>query len=200
MHTVVPFTGCAAFTSGASPSNRLWVNECELIRFPEPVDGDPPFFPLVLFTVNEDGFLLPPSFSKGPTCDPDAMQTDLIKSLNGAYPKAIKVRTEETKALLEGFCRDAHILLVMTEELAHIDEALDDLFDHMMDDDDDDDDVGDVGDVDAEDLENMTAMLAQMSVSEIRSMPDFILDQILDVAEYFPPDIIKKVRRAKGKQ
>lgn len=128
------------------------------------------------------------------------MQTDLIKSLNGAYPKAIKVRTEETKALLEGFCRDAHILLVMTEELAHIDEALDDLFDHMMDDDDDDDDVGDVGDVDAEDLENMTAMLAQMSVSEIRSMPDFILDQILDVAEYFPPDIIKKVRRAKGKQ
>ena len=127
------------------------------------------------------------------------MLKDLIKSLNGAYPKAIKVRTEETKALLEGFCRDAHILLVMTEELAHIDEALDDLFDHMMDDDDDDDD-DDVGDVDAEDLEDMTAMLAQMSVSEIRSMPDFILDQILDVAEYFPADIIKKVRQAKGKQ
>ena len=194
MHTVVPFT------SGAAPSNRLWVNECELIRFPEPVDGDPPFFSLVLFTVNEDGFLLPPSFSKGQTCDPDAMLKGLIKSLNGAYPKAIKVRTEETKALLEGFCRDAHILLVMTEELAHIDEALDDLFDHMMDDDDDDDDDDDVGDVDAEDLEDMTAMLALMSVSEIRIMLDFILDQILDVAEYFPADIIKKVRRAKGKQ
>lgn len=171
--------------------------ECELFRYPEPVDGDPPFFPLVLFTVTENGFLLPPSLSKGPTCDTDAMLKDFIRGLNGAYPKAIKVRTEETKALLEGFCRDAHILLVMTEELAHIDEALDDLFDQMLDDEDDDYDDADIDD---EDLEDMTAMLSQMSVAQIRDMPDFILDQILDVAEYFPADIIKKVRRAKGKQ
>ena len=170
------------------------VYECELIRFPEPADGNPPFFPVVLLTVNEDGFLLPPSLSKGPMCDSDAMLKDFIRSLNGAYPKAIKVRTEETKALLEGFCRDAHILLVMTEELANIDEALDDLFDQMLDDDYDDDDV------DNEDLEDITAMLSQMSVAQIRDMPDFILDQILNVAEYFPADIIKKVRRAKGKQ
>ena len=77
------------------------VYECELIRFPDPVEGEPPFFLVVLLTTNEDGFLLPPSLSTGPMCDPDAMLKDLIKSLNGAYPKAIKVRTEETKALLE---------------------------------------------------------------------------------------------------
>ena len=169
------------------------VYECELIRFPDPVEGEPPFFPVVLLTTNEDGFLLPPSLSTGPMCDPDAMLKDLIKSLNGAYPKAIKVRTEETKALLEGFCRDANILLVMTEKLDHIDEALDDMFDHMLNDDDDD-----IDDIDEDNLNDMAEMLAQMSVSQIRSMPDFILEQILDMAEYFPPDIIKKIQKAKG--
>lgn len=174
------------------------VYECELFRYPEPVDGDPPFFPLVLFTVTENGFLLPPSLSKGPMLDPDAMLKDFIRGLNGAHPKAIKVRTEETKALLEGFCRDANILLVMTEELEHIDEALDELFDQMSDDEDNAYDEDD--DVDDEDLEDIAAMLSQMSVAQIRDMPEFILDQILDVAEYFPADLIKKVHRAKGKQ
>lgn len=173
------------------------VYECELIRLPEVVDGDPPYFPVMLIAADTDGFVLQPSVSKGPMCDPDAMLKDFIKSLNGMYPKAIKVRTEETKALLEGFCRDANIMIAMTEELEHIDEALDELFDQMLSDDEDDDDLDDI---DEDDLKDMVAMLAQMSISQIRSMPDFILDQILDVAEYFPPEIIKKVRRAKGKK
>ena len=81
----------------------------------------------------------------------------------------------------------------MTEQLDHIDEALDDMFDHILNDDDDD-----IDDIDEDNLNDMAEMLAQMSVSQIRSMPDFILEQILDMAEYFPPDIIKKIQKAKG--
>ena len=172
------------------------VYECELIRLPEVVDGDPPYFPLMLMAANNEGFLLPPTLNKGPICDPDAMMKDFIKSLNGSYPKAIKVRTEETKALFEGFCRDANIMLAMTEDLEHIDDALDDLFDQMLNDEEEDEDIDDI---DEDNLKDMAAMLAQMSISQIRRMPDFILDQILDMAEYFPPEIINKVQKAKRK-
>jgi hypothetical protein len=30
-------------------------------------------------------------------------------------------------------------------------------------------------------------------------LPNMVLDQILDAAELFPPDIVKKVRKARGK-
>ncbi len=171
------------------------VYECELVRLPEPVDGAQPYFPVVLLTMDEEGFLLPISLSKGPMCDADDMLNDFIRNLGNAYPKGIRVRTEETKALLEGFCRQANILLMFTDDLEHMDEAIDDLFDSIMGDDDDDDDDDD--DVFEEDREDIIAMLDQMSIKEIGMMPDYILDQILAAAKYFPARTIEKVRKAR---
>ena len=168
------------------------VYECELIRLPEPVDGDPPFFPVALLTLDENGFLFPFTLDKGPMCDPDDMLNDFIANLGNAYPKAIKVRTEETKSLLSEFCRRANILLVLTEELDHMDEAIDELFDQMLGDDEDDEEFED-------ELDEIVDMLAEMTVTEIRMMPDYILEQILATAEYFPAEIIKKVRLARKK-
>ena len=49
------------------------------------------------------------------------------------------------------------------------------------------------------DLEEMIAMLDMMTVGEIKMLPNMVLDQILDAAELFPPEIVKKVCKARGK-
>ena len=177
------------------------VYECELIRLPEPVDGEPPYFPVVLLTLDESGFLLPAPFSTGPMLNADEMLKDFIDNLGKAYPKAIRVRTEETKTLLEGFCKRANILLVLTDDLEYMDEAIEGLIDQMTEDDEydfddeDDDEDGAYGD----ERDDIIAMLEALSVAEIRRMPEHVLDQILAMAEYFPAEIIEKVRRAKRK-
>ena len=174
--------------------------ECELVRLPEPVEGKPPFFPVALFTVDGDGFLREPQLSSGPMVDADEMLSGFIASLGNSYPKAIRVRTEETFALLQTFCKKANILLTITDTLEYMDEVIDELFDRMMDDDDDFDDDDDDDDDDfAFERAEIVAMLESLSVAEIRRMPDFLLDQILAMAEYFPAELIEKVRRAKGK-
>lgn len=174
------------------------IYECEIIRLPEPVHGEPPYIPAALIAVNDEGFMLQPTLGNGPAYDPDELLAHFIKNLGKAYPKAIKVRTEETKLLLEEFCRKANILLAISDHLECLDEAIDSLFGHMLGDDDeeyDDDDEYDTED----DLNDMIAMLDEMSLSQIRMLPGFILDQILDAAEFFPEDIVKKVCLAKGK-
>ena len=34
---------------------------------------------------------------------------------------------------------------------------------------------------------------------QIKMLPNMVLDQILDAADLFPPEIVKKVRKARGK-
>ena len=210
------------------------VYQCELLRLPEPIDGEPSYFPVMLLAVDETGYMLPPNLSDAPELDPDAMLRGFLEGLNGAYPKAIKVRTEETKALLEDFCRDANILLAMTDDLKLLDEGIDYLLDQMLDyddeddyDDDDDDDgffadddedgnadralfeIDDDEDDDDEDDDDFEAelraiketvdMLSGLSVAEMRMMPRLLLDQILEFEALLPPQLVKKLRKARGK-
>ncbi len=42
-------------------------------------------------------------------------------------------------------------------------------------------------------------MLDMMTVGQIKMLPNMVLDQILYAAELFPPEIVKKIRRARGK-
>lgn len=169
------------------------VFECDVIRLPQPVDGEPPYIPAMVMTVDERGNVLKPSIAKGPEYDPDELLNEFITNLGDAYPKTIKICSEEAKTLLEKFCKKANIRLTMTEEMDLLDEAVDSLMDHFEYDDDDDDDY------EESDLEEMIAMLDMMTVGEIKMLPNMVLDQILDAADLFPPEIVKKVRKSRGK-
>ena len=160
------------------------VYECELIRLPEPVDGKPPYLPAMLLTVDGDGLVLHPAMSSKPMYDPDEMINEFVSALGDAYPKTIKVRTVETKSLLEEFCRRAKIRLVDTEELDLLDEAVDSMMYHMGYGYDEEEEGGDIDD--------LIEMLGEMTLEDIRMLPDMILDQMLEAAELFPPEIVKK--------
>ena len=137
--------------------------------------------------------MLKPSIAKGPEYDPDELLNEFITNLGDAYPKTIKICSEEAKTLLEEFCKKANIRLTMTEEMDLLDEAVDSLMDHLEYDDDDEE-------YDEEsDLEEMIAMLDMMPIDQIKMLPNMVLDQILDAAELFPPEIVKKIRKARGK-
>ena len=163
--------------------------ECEVIRLPKPVDGDPPFTPAMLITVDGDGMVLQPVMGRERLYDPDEMINEFISVLGNACPKIIKVRTKETKALMEAFCRKAKIGLVESEDLDRLDEAVNSLMEHIG--------FGkDEEEVD-ESLNEMIQTLYEMTLEEIRMLPDIVLDGILETAALFPPEIIKKIKKAR---
>lgn len=164
--------------------------ECEIVRLPEPVDGQPPFVPAVLVTVDEDGLVLKPVMASAPAYDPDEMLDGFVESLGDAYPRTIKVRTEETRILLENFCRRAKIHLEETENLWAIDDAVNSMTDYFS------EGCGDEVDM----LETMSMMLEDLSPEEIALMSDILSDQILDLADFFPESIVRKVRRARERK
>ncbi len=163
------------------------VYECEVIRLPEPIEGDPPYFPALLLAVDENGLVKFTSPCEDPIYDPDMMLKDFVSCFRETYPKAIKVRTKETKVLLEKFCRKANIFLVLSADLELLNEALEDMTESLSDDDEDDD---------FDELNEVIAMLDELSVSEIRMLPGDLLEQIVEISDCLPPEIVKKVRKA----
>lgn len=160
------------------------VLQCEIIRGPEPVNGEPPYLPALLMGAKqEDGLVLPPTMPNGLVYEPNEMVDGFLRSLVSAklYPEAIMVRTEETETVLEPFCEKARIRLIHSDELEELDEAIDAMTEHMSE--SGDNQVGDV----------MEA-LKQMSIDEIRMLPDFILGQMLEMGDALPRLIIDKIR------
>lgn len=162
--------------------------ECEIIRMPNPVDGDPPYFPAVTMTVDENGYAITPVITEGRMYDPDEMINHFIDSLGEIYPKTIKVRTEETRILLEPFCKTARIRLEETDDMDLLDEAVESMIDYMLGDDDEEEDV---------DIEDIIDMLDKLTVEQILMLPDPLLDQIIEAAEFFPDDIVRKIKKAR---
>ena len=162
--------------------------DCEIIRMPHPVDGNPPYFPAIMMTVDENGYAITPAIIEGRMYDPDEMINRFIESLDETYPKTIKFRTEETRMILEPFCRKAKIRLEETNDMDLLDEAVESMVDYMLGDGDEDEDA---------DIEDMIDMLDNLTVDQIRMLPDPLLDEIIEAAEFFPDDIVKKIQKAR---
>ena len=145
------------------------VLECEILRAPSPVvgeNGEPPHFPAFLLSVGrKTGRIYGIGSAEGSEYDPDELMQSTIEALLNAdvYPKEIRVRTAETKALLQGFCKKAGIKLTVAERLPKLDDAV-----RAM-----DEDLG--GELDPEVGEEMLSAMLQelstMSDSELRAMP-----------------------------
>ena len=174
-----------------NPQKGCWA--AEVIRVPAPVDGDPPYVPAMLMVVDEGGMVRGPVVAEGAEYDPNEIIDKLSEALGSDYPACIQVRTEETRALLSEFCRKAKIRLEEVQESEPLDEAIGNFLEGVHGSDSDD------GEGAGTDLEQILYMLAEMSVEEIRQIPDFVLDQMLMVPEVLPPDIIAKIKKAKKK-
>ena len=165
---------------------RSGVLQCEIIRGPEPVQGEPPYLPALLMTVvQENGLVLTPVMSKGVDYDPNEMVDALLGSLVSAkfFPDAIMARTEETLTIIEPFCKKAKIKLVKSNELDELDDVIDAMMERMEE--SDDNHEGDV-----------IEALQQMSIEQIKALPDFMLEQMLQLGDVLPKMIIDKIKEA----
>ena len=161
--------------------------QCEVVRLPEPIDGEPPFLPALLLSVDEEGTVLKPTFGKKAVYDPDQLLGDFVSVLVQAElcPEQIGIRTPETEILLKGFCRRAGIRLLKRKRLDLLDEAVDSLMERYQDDEDG--------------AAELVDMLRELDREQIRSLPDIVLRQILDMEQVLPEDIVRKIRKALGK-
>ena len=174
-----------------NPQQGCW--SAEVIRVPAPVDGDPPYVPAMLMVVDEAGLVRGPVVAECAVYDPNEMLEKLLEAMEGSYPACIRVRTEETRVLLAEFCRRAKIRLEVTDEAEALEEAIDSLTEHM-------DGGGDDGGEDGSYLDMVMQMIADMSVEELRQIPDAILDQLTEITELLPGDLADKIRKANHKK
>lgn len=177
-------------TAKIAKTRKRGVYECEIIRSPDPVAGDPPYFPAILITVNNEGDVLRPALGKGAEYDSDVLLNEFISILKDRCPRTIKVRTEETRILLTDFCKKAGIRLTVTKKTQHLDEAISSLMSvRALADGEENFEQGSIHDV--------ITMLNEMTVEQIRMLPDLILEQMLDAAELLPENVVKKIQKAR---
>ena len=181
--------------------------ECAAIRLPSAVcDGDKvPCFPLMLLAVESEGaYILPVS----PALISEDAEGKLLGNLGSAmvrenvFPRALIPRDERTAALLQDFCNKTEIDLYDVQETPALDEAEHHLMSHLTGarpyDDADDDDMDDMAE-DAEDtFDSMIRALSRLSVEEIKKIPRFVAESILDMASegLIPPNVAEKLRKA----
>lgn len=160
--------------------------QCEIIRGPEPVNGEPPYLPALLMTANLDaGLLLTPVMTQGVEYDPNEMVDGFLRSLISAklYPETILARTEETRTVLGPFCKKGKIRLVQRDDLYELDEAINTIMERMEE--SEDSPAGDI-----------IEALHQMDIEQIKMLPDFMLEQMLQTGCALPKLIIDKIKEA----
>ena len=190
------------------------VYACEVFRLPglieEQEDPDEaPYFPAILLCVDtKSGYLIGTSPATDYDEHPESLRDAFVKALieNGACPRAIKVRDEQTRVLLSDLCMKVGALLSVDDELPALDDAKaemlamlhSDLFD---DEDDEDEDDFDDEDFDATDMDEAISVvmdeMSRMSDRELKMLPREMVRQILDMAPFgfVPQDLQLRLRR-----
>lgn len=113
---------------------KAGVYECEIIRFPEPVqyeEGKAPIFPMVLLAVeNASDYLLPVSPVAHYDSDPEELLNLFIEALICCEmcPKEIKVQDERTYAFVKALCGRLKISLSLDRDLSALESAKEDFF------------------------------------------------------------------------
>ena len=159
--------------------------QCEVIRLLKPVDGEPPYYPAVLMAAVDDGMILQPVFGDKAVYDSNEMLEAFLQTLvqSNIYPKKIAVRTEETEVLLHEFCQKAKIRFAKQKTLKLLDEAVDNMMEHLYSE-------------DKEEEPDPVEILRQMSVEDIRLLPDAVIGNLLAAEAFLPPDVVIKLKKA----
>ncbi len=154
----------------------MW--ECEVLRFPEPLQEDPecaPYFPVILMLVSSGmDEILPPQISQKYDEEPEDLLEKFAQLLLDRQfrPSLLSVRDERTKALLEEFCTRAGIRIRMCRELPAMDEAVDSLMSHLG-----------VNEPTPDSVAEILDMLLSLDDAELSNLPDDIRQQFASILE-----------------
>ena len=185
--------------------------QCEVIRIPHSVqeNDEAPYLPAMMLMLRKSAEqVVPVELVHNAVYSPDEMAEKTLNALVNMKkrPRVIEVRTEETQAILAGICQAAGITLTVKNELPALREAHDYLRKHMegMDDEDmgpidmeaSDFDPNRLSEEEQENLQEMLMMLSDMSVSDLRRMPDDMYSFItyLDAQGFVPEALSKKLK------
>ena len=166
-----------------------------MVRIPDPTgdesDDGAPYLPAILLSVDEDGMVRLPVMMRHAVYDPNEAVNDFLRGMieEKCKPKKIYVRTEETMFLLEEFCRKAGIKLVREDNLELLEEARETMLERFRDEEDDNEE--------AFGLNEIIKMLENIPDRELRTMPEFMIHQIIEMADsgMLPKHIVQKIRR-----
>ena len=151
--------------------------QCEVKYVPNPVQSDkggPSYYPAMLVTVEKKkGLFRQTGIIEGPNADPDALLKELVNHLVSFdhCPKAIEVRTEQTAAVLRGFCNSVGIQMKTVKVLPELDQAWKSVTQGMK--------GNDYGSINSDMLE----MLAALPENELANLPPAIRDQLKGLAD-----------------
>ena len=197
------------------------VYACELFRIPTMIGPDSgaeeaPSLPTLLLCVDtKSGFMVATRPVTDYNARPETLRDMFLDTLvnNKECPRALKVRDEEVRTLLEDFCMKAGILLSVDNELPALDAAREQILgalfggmDGLAEDDDEDDDGFDFEDdgddePDADDMEEAISeameQLMNMSDAELKAIPPMVARQVLDMAPFgfVPQELQLRLRR-----
>ena len=188
------------------------VYDCELIRLPGLLDGqadaeDAPYFPALLLCADTktERLIVTKAVTDYDT-RPESLRDEFMDTLleNEECPRAVRVRNEQTRALLANLCTEAHILFSVEENLPALDEAREHVLSMLQkdggpwDDDDYDEEDEDDGEFDMEEaLASAMDDLMNMSDRELKSLPPMMVRQILEMANFgfVPQELQLRLRR-----
>ena len=108
-------------------------------------------------------------------------------------PKEIKVSDDLSYSFIKEFCKRTGIVLTRYDEMDGMDDIEHALFGHINEDMESDID----GD---EDISEIFEALSQMSVAELKSLPEFIINdfKLLAESDMLPKKIVNKLNKAFG--
>ncbi|MBQ9493238.1 MAG: hypothetical protein IJR54_05820 [Oscillibacter sp.] len=184
------------------------VYDCELLRLPGllPTQTDAkaaPYFPVLLVCADlKTGYLKATNPVTDYDTHPEALRDAFVHALleSGECPRAVRLRDERTRALLEDLCLNARILFSVEANLPALDEARTQIWDLMFqdgddiwDEDEEDDDAMDINEALSAAVEELT----NMSDKELRNLPPAMVRQILEMANmgFIPQELQLRLRR-----
>ena len=85
--------------------------------------------------------------------------------------------------LLKEFCQKAKIRFAKQKTLKLLDEAVDNMMEHLYSE-------------DKEEEPDPVEILRQMSVEDIRLLPDAVIGNLLAAEAFLPPDVVTKLKKA----
>ena len=163
--------------------------QCEVKHLSEPVQsetGGPSYYPAMLVTVEKKkGLFRHTGPIEGAYADPDALLKQLVDHLVSFdhCPKAIEVRTEQTAAVLRGFCDSVGIQMKTVKVLPDLDQAWKSITQSMT--------------VNGDMSEDMLGALAMLSDMDLATLPPAIRAQLKSLADQgqLPDDLARKLDR-----
>ncbi len=188
------------------------VYDCELIRLPGLLEGqadaeEAPYFPaLVLCADAKTGQMLATNAVTDYDTRPESLRDEFLRALvdSGECPRAVRVRNEQTRALLSNLCIEGHILFSVEENLPGLDGAREQVLSMLRKtggalwDDDEDEDEDDEDEIDVEAaLAEAVDDLMNMSDAELKRLPPMMIRQVLEMANFgfVPQELQLRLRR-----